>query len=264
MAEVLTADVDAEESTSVAADSRSADHPEYVTRQDHEAAILWLNDQVRQVVSEGYRGTQQLFDRKVNEMAAKMGLTQAEAAAVLEELATETVGADRTQDARQRAQAKIKADSDAEELRARRAWQEQQEREAATAAQRSPDPELAVRQRQADALWKGMTRRVGRLAKDQGLEAQPYIDRATKEIWKEVSVQADLAEGMDTFEERVKDYITKAADARHKAEQGRVEVDTAAASGGSGTALENYKKALREGKPLPSQAEIDKITASYR
>jgi len=36
---------------------------------------------------------------------------------------------------------------------------------------------------------------------------------------------------------------------------------TASGGGAAGTAFDNYIKALREGKELPSPAEIDRITA---
>ena len=269
MAEILTADVGTEEGAPASpSPSAGADQPtaQYVTREDHESAIRWSVQQtvaaVGELLAKNYQGTQQMLDRKITEIARQAGLSSAETAAILDEVGTETLGADRIQEAKARARVQAEAAAKvADDIAEREALKAELAAEKAGKA----NPELlARRQEQANSLWRGMKLRVEKLAAGQGVTAQPILDRATKDRWARVQDAPDLEGAMVDFEEYVASLITSAADARHAAEQPRAEIDASGGGGAAGTAKDKYLKALREGNALPyTPSEIDRMTAGF-
>lgn len=268
MAEQAIAGVDQESAGT--ADSSAANRPaeqQYLTREEFEErfsmGLNGLAQHMQAIVNKAFDGNKSHFDRAVHQIASSLGVSQEKANLMLEEMATEQgIGPERIA----AVQEKLNARTKAQEAEAK-----QRETEAELAAERAGNSTAAEQQRLAshqsalNAAWDSMVDLMGEFGTDQGVDAKPHIDKVRAQLIKEGAFQSEVGEKPSVLVNKVarlvKASISVAADARHQASQGRVELDTAAGGGAGGTAFDNYIKSLRDGKNLPSPAEIDRLTA---
>ena len=132
---------------------------------------------------------------------------------------------------------------------------------AETAAERDALKEQLSRQDGGEqAVWDTTVTLILERGREEGLD-EATIERLKPKT--RVAADGDPFGYKGMYREWAKALRTESVKRQQEAEI-PVEPVQVRGGGSGGTALENYRKALREGGPTPSAAEIDKITAAYR
>lgn len=104
----------------------------------------------------------------------------------------------------------------------------------------------------------------GPILTEMAVEAGLDLEKAaTRADWPKILDMSKPHPYLD-FYKKAKKSLENAADENERAKNPPVRADSTRGGSARTGGIENYRKALRQGGPLPSDEEIDRLTAKYR